>query len=309
MENLTFNDVYVKYINYLSLYLKPTTLLNTKRIFNKHILSIIGNLNIYTFSDNDFINWQSYLKNKGFSNSHTSNIQIIFKRFFDYIENFYGVKNITRKYGYFKTFEPKKEFNNVWSMKEYRKFIKKVDDPIYHALFNLLFFTGCRKGEALALRFSDLQKYYIFINKTISKDLINNKHIETTPKTKNSIRKIRIDKKLFFELKKLQKYYINIFQNFNDNFYLFGGIKPISCTTLKRKKDDYCKIANVKQIRIHDFRHSHATILYHHNINTKAIQYRLGHADQATTIDRYVHLTEQDEKKVLKTLNFLHFHF
>ena len=122
-----------------------------------------------------------------------------------------------------------------------------------------------------------------------------------TPKTKSSIRKIIIDKKLKKELLKLKKYY----KNYSDNYYIFGGINPISCTTLKRKKDYYCKLANVKQIRIHDFRHSHATLLYEKNIKIKTIQERLGHSKIETTIDTYIHNNEKQEKRVLRTLNLL----
>lgn len=307
-NNLTFNQTFNEYLKYSELKLKPQTLLGIERSFKKHILPFIGNKSIYNFNSNNYFEWQNYIKNLGLSDSFNKNIQIMFKRFYDYLEQFYDLKNIPKKYGFFKTFTPSnKQSLNVWSINEYRKFIKHVDNKIYHALFNLLFFTGVRKGEALALRFNDIDKNYIYINKTITKELFNNEHLETSPKTKKSIRKIRIDRFLKRELFKLRKYYIKCFDNYNDNFYIFGGNKPIAQTTLKRKKDYYCKIANVKQIRIHDFRHSHATILYHKKINIKTIQERLGHADESTTVNKYVHLNTKDEKKVLLTLNFLHY--
>ena len=71
------------------------------------------------------------------------------------------------------------------------------------------------------------------------------------------------------------------------------------------KKDYYYKLANVKQIRIHDFRHSHATLLYEKNIKVKTIQERLGHAKIETTIDTYIHNNEKQEKRVLRTLNLI----
>ena len=246
-NELIFENEFDKYIEYLSLTLKPTTILGIKRGFKKHILPHFTNRNIYTINEYDWFKWQNYIKSLGFSNSFNSNVQIIFKRFFDYLEKFYDIKNIPKKYGNFKTFNPdnKKELN-IWNVSEYRKFIKCVDNNIYHALFNLLFLTGVRKGEALALRFSDIDNYYIYINKSITKDLFNNKHLEMTPKTKKSIRKIRIDKKLKNEINKLRKYYIKNFSNYNDNFYIFGGNSSISQTTLKRKKDYYCDLAAFK---------------------------------------------------------------
>ena len=90
--------------------------------------------------------------------------------------------------------------------------------------------------------------------------------------------------------------------NFNDNFYIFGGTNPLAPTTIERKKNKYCKIAGVKQIRIHDFRHSHASMLYSGNVNIKYIQERLGHADISTTLNTYVHLNKEYEKKVIRAL-------
>lgn len=309
-NNLTFNQEFDKYLNYLSLKNKPTYIEYLKRGFKLHILPYFENKNIFEITENDFFNWQNEFKLKDYSNSFNSNVQIMLKRYFDYLELKYNIKNFPKIYGKFKCFNIEKTKKiDTWNLKEFKKFINNVDNNIYHALFNLLFFTGIRKGEALALRFNDIDKNYICITKTLSQEFINGKRLELNPKSKKSIRKIRIDYKLKTEINKLRKYYITHYNNFNENFYIFGGDKPLATTTLERKKNQYCKIANVKQIRIHDLRHSHATLLYHNNIKIKSIQERLGHADISTTLNTYVHLYKSDEKKVLKVLNFLRFRF
>lgn len=309
MEELLFNGAYNKYIAYISNRLKPTTVLNIKRKFKNHILPKF-NKNIYDLNDQDFINWQNYIKNLGFSNSFNSQIFSIIKQFFDYLNKFYGIENFANKFGKINTFnfEEQKELN-VWNLKEFKKFIKVVKDSVYHALFNFLFFTGVRKGEALALTFKDIKDNYVVINKTLTKELFNGKRIILNPKTKKSTRKLRIDWKLKLELNYLRKYYTKLYGYFNENFYIFGGEQPISTSTLERKKNKYCKMANVKQIRIHDFRHSHATLLYHKRVKIKYIQLRLGHADIATTLNTYIHVDSKYEKKVHNTLNFLRLFF
>lgn len=93
---------------------------------------------------------------------------------------------------------------------------------------------------------------------------------------------------------------IKIYTIFNDDFFLFGG----DTTTLDRKKNEYCKKANITPIRIHDFRHSHATMLYNKKIKIKTIQKRLGHADISTTLNTYVHPNDKEEKKLIKKINF-----
>ena len=173
-------------------------------------------------------------------------------------------------------------------------------------MFNTLFFTGLRKGEALALKFDDILNNQLNINKSLTKEFFNGKRIEITPKTKGSIRKVFIDKKLKKELLNLKKHYYNLYGFFDNNFYVFGGVKPIATTTLERKKNTYCELANVKIIRIHDFRHSHATMLYDKNVNIKIIQARLGHSSISTTLNTYVHIDKEKEKRVLRTLISLH---
>lgn len=310
-NDLTFNQAYSNYLNYIATRLKPTTILGIKRKFKNHILPIFENKNIYLLNDNDFLKWEDYVKNLGYSDSFNNQIFSIIKLFFDYLKKFHNIENFALKFGKFKCFNTSqnKQTIDVWNIKEFKKFIKCVDNNIYHALFNLLFFTGLRKGEALALKFKNLDNKYIEVTTSLTKEYFNGKRLEFDPKTKKSIRKIRIDFKLKYELNKLRKYYITHYNNFNENFYVFGGNKPLSTTTLERKKNEYCKIAKVKQIRIHDFRHSHATILFFKKVDIKTIQQRLGHADISTTLNTYVHDNSKYEKRVIRTLNFLRFRF
>ena len=310
MEELSINKAFENYIAYISNRLKPTTVLGRKQKIKKHVLPIFNNKNIYEIDDDDFIKWQNYIKDLGYSNGFNDQIFSMTKGFFDYLVKFYNIENFAMKFGKVHNFnfEEKKELN-VWSLKEFKKFIKVVDNTIYHALFSFLFFTGVRKGEALALKFNDLKGKYVTINKTLTKELFNGKRIELSTKTKQSTRKIRIDWKLRSELNFLRKYYTKIYGYFDENFYIFGGNRPISTTALERKKNNYCHLAGVKKIRIHDFRHSHATILYHKKIKIKYIQLRLGHSDIATTLNTYIHIDNNYEKKVYNTLNFLRLFF
>lgn len=307
MQELLFEEAYKKYMSYISLNLKPTTVLGIKRKFQKHILPIFDKKNIYDLDMNIFIDWQYYIFNLSFSNSFNNQVYSMLNKFCDYLNKFYGIENYALRLTSIQDFNNCEEFKEkeTWTLKEFRKFIKVVKDVVYHALFNFLFFTGVRKGEALALNFKDIKGKYVYISKTITKEYFNGKRIFLTPKSKKSRRKIRLDWKLRLEIKLLEKYYTKMYGYFDKSFFIFGGLKPLSTTTLDRKKNNYCKIAGVKQITIHGFRHSHATLLYHKKIKIKYIQMRLGHADVSTTINTYVHNDNKYEKKVYNTLNFL----
>lgn len=305
--NKTIEEIYSDYLIYLSLKNKPTTILTINRKFKNYIIPYFKNIKIKDIKESDYITFQYELSKLNYSKNFYDQIYSCCKNLFDYLVMNYQVKNIPLIVGKINCGKVTESVRAVWNNNEFNKFISVVKDPIYHAFFQILFYGGLRKGEAFALKISDYSDNYIVVNKTLTKEHINGKRLALPPKTKKSIRKIRIDKTLNAEIKSLIKYYKQNYKNFNSDFYLFGGDKPIAPTTLDRKKNHYCKIAGVKQIRIHDFRHSHATLLYNHGIDIKLIQERLGHSDISITLNTYVHTNEKQEKKLIKYINFLQF--
>ncbi len=167
-----------------------------------------------------------------------------------------------------------------------------------------MFFTGTRPGEAMALKFSDLKGDYIYITKTISEH--GNREIGT-PKTRSSIRKIKIDKFLKNDLLNLKNYYEKLYNKSNIDYFIFGGVKPLSPTTINRYKIKVCVKAKLRPIMLHQFRHSHATLLLHNGIIINEISRRLGHSDVSTTFNIYTHTDLTQEKRVSTTLNSLRF--
>ena len=95
------------------------------------------------------------------------------------------------------------------------------------------------------------------------------------------------------------------YEGFNDDWYIFGGIKPLAPTTIGRKKDRYSALAGVKKIRIHDFRHSHAFLLLSFGVPITVISQRLGHSDINMTLNTYSHLMPRDEDKAINMINTL----
>ena len=94
----------------------------------------------------------------------------------------------------------------------------------------------------------------------------------TTPKSKNFERDVLLPDFLIENLNKLK-----IMKKASDTDFIFGnGVVPISTTTLDRKRNYYCEAAGVKRIRIHDFRHSHASYLISINTDLATIAKRLG---------------------------------
>ena len=304
----TVNEVYDNYIKYLALKNKITTNENIKYKFKNYILPFFGNMKINEVDENTYLEFQVYLKNFKYSNSFYEQVHGMCKNFFNYLSTIYNIKNISKNIESIKTDVVYKsnQSKGTFTKKEFKKFIKCVDNKVYHTLFTVLFFSGIRKGEALALTINDFKNNCLVINKTITKELFNGKRQILVPKTKKSNRIVKLDFLTCIQLKQLIKYYSTHYSNFNTNFFLFGGDKPIACTTLERKKNEYCKKAGVKQIRIHDFRHSHATLLYNNDVKVKMIQERLGHSDINITLNTYVHTDKEQEKRLIKKINLIH---
>ena len=165
-----------------------------------------------------------------------------------------------------------------------------------------MFYCGTRPGEAMALKFNDIKENKISITKTI--DEHGNREVGL-PKTDSSIREIVIDDVLKNDLLNLKKIYQKKYNYFNDNFYIFGGIKPLASTTINRYKLKACEKAKIYPIKLHEFRHSHATLLKDLGIDLHIVSKRLGHCKPSTTLNIYQHCNKEREKRVLNTLNSL----
>ena len=302
---MTIEEVYLKYLEYVCLKCKPQSLRSIKSRFENYILPYFKSIKINQITALKYLEWQMEMQDKNFSYKYLKSLHYSMVSLFNFGITFLSVKkNIPSQVGNFKNSYETKTIE-CWNIEEFNRFVDVIDNFQYKVLFEFLYFTGARLGEALALNWNDLNGNLVFINKTISKENINGKRLITLPKTKKSIRTIHIDNKLMTELYKLHEYYNRLYGKCNLNF-IFGGIKPLAPTTIERKKNNYCKLAGVKQIRIHDFRHSHATLLVENQIPINDISARLGHSNINFTLETYVHSFTNNEKRVLATLNSIH---
>lgn len=299
---ITFEKAYIEYLKYIEYRQKEQSKNTLKERFKSKILPFWKDFNIYEIKESDYIKWQNEIEFYNYSNNYKSNIHYLMTKFFDYLIKYFDLqKNIARSVGNFKLKNYKTTYN-IYTYKEFKLFIKNVDHNVYKQFFILLFFTGLRPGEAMALKFSDLNKRILSINKTMNEH--GNRNIDS-PKTFTSMRNIEIDRKLNKDLIKLKKYYIKKYNIKDFDYYIFGGIKPLSPTTINRHKLKACNNANLKPIKLHEFRHSHATLLVEKKLMIKEVSRRLGHSNTNITLNIYTHADKRHEKKVIKTLNFI----
>ncbi len=295
---MSFEEAYKEYLVLGTIHLKKQSIDSIFYNFNSHICNYFKNKNMCELTKRDFSNWKNQIYELQFSNSYNNTLFVQFNNFLNYcFDNDYIRCNFLKELGNFnKRIETNK--SDYYTLKEFNRFIKGFDNNIYRQYFNLLFYTGLRPSEAMALKLCDLKGNYLIINKSIQRK--GNRSLDTT-KNQSSIRTIKIDNKLKKDLLKLVRSY-----NLNDiDLFIFGGLKPLSPTTIDRYKLNACNKMNIRPITQHQFRHSHATLLLNSNIPITEISRRLGHSKVSTTLDIYTHTNLLQEKRVTTTLNFL----
>ena len=176
-----------------------------------------------------------------------------------------------------------------WTKEEYLKFADvMMDKPVSYYAFEMLYWTGIRCGELLALTPKDFnfERQELTINKSYQR--LNGRDVITTPKTKKSNRTIKMPKFLCEEMQE----YIGMLYEIGEDERLF----QITKSYLHHEMDRGAKLAGVKRIRIHDLRHSAISLLIEMGFSALAIAERVGHESIDITY-RYAHLfpTKQTE--------------
>ena len=184
---------------------------------------------------------------------------------------------------------------DFWTKAEYDEFIASVDESDSHMMFEILFWTGIREGELLALTPADidLENNLLHITKTYQR--MDGNDVVTVPKTDTSVRTITIPNFLKEEIKE----YIVQHYGMPEDERLF----PIVARTLQKRMKKYIRLAGVKEIRVHALRHSHVAYLIKQGVQPLIIKERLGHKDIKITLNTYGHLYPSQQKEVADMLD------
>lgn len=235
---------------------------------------------------------------KKLSTARKNDIRSILRSIFNHAQLYYNLQSnpVTLFPKFKKTVkEQLKEFN-VYTPKQFKIFLNAIPDKYdsQKALFFVLFWTGMRLNEANSLRFKDIKGNIIDLQMQFDK--------EWKPlKTNGSKRKIPIDKKTL-DIIRSMKHKWSQYSDFSNEWFIFGGPKQLAYTTTERIKNKAIQNAKLPYVRIHDFRHSHASYLIEKGVNIYKISKRLGHTSISITLDRYGHLLDVDGDEILNAI-------
>ena len=300
-------DVNMNFESFVELYekdVKPKLKLNTwlskEHIIRTKILPYFKNRKLSEITARDVIAWQneirSLTKSDGtpYSPDYLKNVHTQLSCLFNHAIRYYGLQgNPAAKAGKMGDEQPKEML--FWTKEEYLKFIDcMMDKPVLYYAFEMLYWCGIREGELLALTPADFdfEQKTLRINKSYQR--LQGKDVITTPKTKKSNRVIQMPDFLCDEMK---DYFSQIYGLEPDS-----RIFPLSKHVLRDGMEYGCKQSGVKQIRIHDLRHSHVSLLIDMGYSAVAIGNRVGHESVEITY-RYAHLFPTVQKEMAEKLN------
>lgn len=304
-SKMTFSDLIDAYLVEQKELVKPQTYPHLDAVC-KHIRDSLGNVKVAKMSKDNYEHFRDHLTGLGFSANYKNKINTQLKCLLKYAYKKYDIRNdIPSKYDAFADAKQKEKID-FYTLDEFNQFIAVVDDPRYNALFTTLFFLGLRVGEANGLQFKDINNGYVSISKTINTKIkgVGGKYLVSSPKTSSSIRMLPIPKRVAECLKTMREHW-SIEKEFSDDYYIFGGYFPLADSSITKAKDRYCDLANLRRIRIHDFRHSCASLLINNGANVTLVSNWLGHSDTKMTLNTYSHLWKSKLEEIALAIDNL----
>ena len=282
--------------------LRPTTYEMKQWIFETKILPYFKDQLVDEVSVSSIRAWQNHLidardKNgKPYSATYLKTINNPMSALFRFAGKYYGLKenpvSLAGSMG-----KSSAEEMQFWTLEEFQKFIAGMSDPTAYAAFNILFWTGMREGELLALTLADVdfERKGIFVRHSYAR--LNGEDVISDPKTRRSKRFITVPD---FLLEIIREYAAKLYE-YQPEERLF------ECTKywLKEQLERCCKRTGVKVIRVHDIRHSHASLLINMGTDALLVQQRLGHEKVSTTLGTYAHLYPDRANNVADRLEAL----
>lgn len=310
-----FEVVAEGYFDYLSQTRRDKTLYNYRSAYNLHLKAYFKGFSIKSINVSNISVWKQNMVSKHYKISYLNKLYEILKGIFDYaIKNYNLTLNPVELAGRFESKNdeviPDSEKIRYITFNDFNKFIFVIDNIAWKTFFIFLYYTGMRKGEVQALTWNDidLDKNEIIVNKTLSTRI----KVKTTATKNNLNRKVKISKTLAIQLKEY-KNEIMKYTDFNNNWFVFGCTRFLPSSTIDRYKHIYFVKSGVKEITIHEFRHSHVSLLINEFIKsgqTDSVKFflmmsaRMGHSIEVMQ-KTYMHLFDSVQDEIINLLDNL----
>ncbi|MBO5210134.1 MAG: site-specific integrase [Lachnospiraceae bacterium] len=298
--NMGFEQFVKVYLADVKPQIKYNTYLTKEHNIKTHILPYFANKTLASITATDIIQWQNEMlssrdkNDKPYAQTYLRTVQNQLNAIMNHAHRYYGlVDNPVTKVK--KMGKAKAKEMLFWTKEEYLKFADVMKSkPISYYAFEVLYWTGIREGELLALTRGDIdiENRKLTINKSFQK--LKGEDYVTDPKTEKSNRIIDLPEFLCDELED----YFGMIYKCKEDTRLF----TFSKSYLHHEMDRGSKVAGVKRIRVHDLRHSHVAHLIELGFSPVEIAERMGHEGISVTYT-YSHLYPSKQKTMADKLN------
>lgn len=305
MKRLPFDKLVEEYSDWYTARRKASSIKTLNTLTVNHLLPYFRSMDVLEMTTHDIMKFQSKKIKEGYSGSFLRNMHIFLVSILNHAIKYHGLsQNVASLVGNFEVESAKRL--NYWTLEEYQKFYNILPNIEQKTFFKLLFYGGFRKGELRALTWSDInfEDNYIHVDKTDYHGQIS------TPKTKASIRDIYMPAHVMDTLKEYQIWYKEN-KIYKSGYVLFGNFFKAYSESLidkwyKKALDDLDDTLEehekIPRIVLHEWRHSHASLLVNAGASVMIIAQRLGHSDTTEVYNRYGHLYPSTQKEIVKYL-------
>lgn len=296
--DMTFEKFWELYRDDMSQRLRENSIRTKEYIVELKVLPYFGKKKVADITAADIRHWQNSMMKQGYSQTYLKTINNQLSAIFNYAVRFYDLpKNPCSQSG--SMGKGKADEMQFWTKEEFDTFVECVKDKeLSYYAFLTLYWTGIRLGELLALTLADLniEEKTLSINKSYQR--IEKRDVITEPKTKKGKRVITLPDFLVEELEE----YVGKLYGMTEKDRLF----MITKTYLEKEMIRGTKLSGVKRIRLHDLRHSHASLLISKlGAQPNLVAERLGHEKIQTTLSIYSHLYPEQSRDLANQLNGL----
>lgn len=308
--NETFGKYLTDWLNHKEKRVAYSTYRHYKSFIDNHIDPALGHIKIQDLRPMTLQNfYDSLLENNKLSNRSIHHINRIITNCLNF-----GVKMGEIQTNVASAVEPVKVpriEQQYWNVDEVNTFLESARGHIHFIAFYLAIFTGMRQGEILGLKWDsvDLENRMINVRRAIKRSEGGGELKDL--KNSSSYRSITMSEGLMFELKthknEQNRIKMRVGKDYSDQGFVVATKTGnfVLPTNLSRSFRTIRNKLDIKQIRFHDLRHTHASLLFKENVHPKIVQERLGHSSIETTLDTYSHMLPNMQKTAAKKLDEL----
>lgn len=302
-KKLIFNDLVELYLKNKKQNIKPSSYYDISHKVINRVLPGFSGIAVNDITPAMILDWQNNLLLQ-YSYGYSSDLRTILSSILKFGERYYDTTNIISKVEPIRrNMEPKEEMQ-IWTPEEFHQFISFVESPMYKTFFWFLYLSGCRRGEAVAIGWQDIDsiKGIVKIRKSVTNKTDTGNYEITTPKNFSSNREIHLPQfifEMFSEYRDWQQ------EHYENQTFVFCGDRPLPFTSIERELAKGCYKSGVNKIRLHDFRHSCASLLLSSGNSIVSVSKHLGHATISQTLDTYAHMMPNDQSKIVESLSTL----